>query len=75
MVDTWTSANPAGALKRFCLMSSIGVTRRTSFPYIILNGGGVLDAKQKGEDAVTSAAQEFGFEYTIVRPGQLTGVH
>lgn len=73
VVDTWASVNPDSDLKRFVLMSSICVTRRTQFPYIILNGGGVLDAKQKGEDAVTAAAREHGFEYSIVRPGQLTG--
>jgi hypothetical protein len=31
--------------KRAVLMSSLGVTRRKSFPFAVLNAAGVLDAK------------------------------
>ena len=53
---------------RFVLMSSIGprawrkdqfvsgVTRRDGFPYSILNGGGVLDAKARLKGHLTSVA-------------------
>eukprot|EP00913_Durusdinium_trenchii_P009278 g8717.t1 len=54
-------------------MSSIGVTRRDGFPYNILNGGGVLDAKARGEEAVAQMASAEGFGVTVVRPGQLFG--
>ena len=39
------AASAGGALKRFVLMSSIGVTRRGGFPFSVLNACGVLDAK------------------------------
>lgn len=61
------------AKRRFVVMSSIGVTRRSGFPYSILNGGGVLDAKASGEQAVKDLAQKLGFAVAIVRPGQLFG--
>jgi len=54
-------------------MSSIGVRRRDSFPFVVLNAAGVLDAKAVGEAAVQAAAQQKGFAWTIVRPGQLFG--
>lgn len=54
-------------------MSSVGVTRRDSLPYSILNGAGVLDAKAEGEAAVKSLATEYGFDWTVARPGQLFG--
>lgn len=41
-----------GSLKRFVLLSSVGVTRADKFPFVILNAFGVLDAKAKGEAAV-----------------------
>lgn len=41
-----------GNLKRFVLLSSVGVTRADKFPFVILNAFGVLDAKAKGEAAV-----------------------
>lgn len=67
----WSTA--PGPKRRFVLMSSIGVTRRDGFPYSILNGGGVLDAKARGEAAVSEMAVQRGFGVTIVRPGQLFG--
>lgn len=60
-----------GKLKRFVLLSSVGVERRDNFPFFILNAFGVLDAKAKGEEAVRNMAGELGFDYSIVRPGQL----
>lgn len=73
-VSAWLSGAQGGVPKRrFVLMSSIGVRRRESFPYVVLNGGGVLDAKAKGEDALVALGKERGFATTIVRPGQLFG--
>jgi uncharacterized protein YbjT (DUF2867 family) len=54
-------------LKRFVFISSAGVERKDQFPYSILNAFGVLDAKQKGETAITAS----GLPYTIIRPGRL----
>eukprot|EP00434_Breviolum_minutum_P036535 symbB.v1.2.032375.t1/scaffold3884.1/size52087/3 len=71
VAHVWSTA--PGSKRRFVLMSSIGVTRRDGFPYSILNGGGVLDAKARGEATVSQMAQERGFGVTIVRPGQLFG--
>lgn len=76
-VHAWaiSSAASADAVKkrRFVLMSSVGVTRRDSFPYAVLNGGGVLDAKAAGEAALRSMAKQQGFAFAVVRPGQLFG--
>ncbi len=55
------------SLKRFVLVSSCGIERKDKPPYSVLNACGVLDAKQKGEEAVRSG----GFTYTIIRPGRL----
>uniref|UniRef100_A0A7S2M7R1 NAD(P)-binding domain-containing protein n=1 Tax=Zooxanthella nutricula TaxID=1333877 RepID=A0A7S2M7R1_9DINO len=54
-------------------MSSLGVTRRDAFPFVVLNAARVLDAKARGEAAVRAAAEQAGFDWTIVRPGQLFG--
>ena len=54
-------------LKRFVFISSCGVLRKETLPYSLLNAFGVLDAKQKGEEAVISS----GLPYTIFRPGRL----
>eukprot|EP00904_Undaria_pinnatifida_P006245 jgi/Undpi1/2750/HiC_scaffold_14.g06127.m1 len=62
-----------GKLKRFVLLSSVGVERADKFPFVILNAFGVLDAKAKGEEAVRRAAEEGGFSFSIVRPGQIKG--
>ncbi|MGJ5675179.1 MAG: SDR family oxidoreductase [Nostochopsis sp.] len=59
-------AAPSG-LKRFVYVSSCGVLRKDKFPYNILNAFGVLDAKQKGEEAIAYS----GLPYTIIRPGRL----
>ncbi|KAJ8599699.1 hypothetical protein CTAYLR_004715 [Chrysophaeum taylorii] len=60
-------------LDHVVLMSSLGVTRRTAFPFTILNAAGVLDAKARGEAAVVCAARARGAAFTILRPGQLFG--
>lgn len=54
-------------LKRFVFVSSCGIERKDSPPYNLLNGFGVLDAKQKGETAIIQS----GLPYTIIRPGRL----
>lgn len=55
-------------LKRFILVSSLGVERSNQFPYKILNLFKVLDYKLKAENILKSS----GFPYTIIRPGRLT---
>ena len=65
-VSNLVKAIPA-TLKRLVLVSSCGVSRREQFPFKVLNGFGVLDAKLQAETAVISAA----VPYTIVRPGRL----
>ena len=55
-------------LKRFLLVTSVGVERYGSFPFIILNAFGVLKFKKMGEEVL----QASGIPYTIVRPGRLT---
>ena len=59
--------------KRAIMLSSIGVQRRESMPFPVLNACGVLDAKAAGEDALKRRAAAGGYSYTIVRPGQLFG--
>ncbi|MFH7028486.1 MAG: SDR family oxidoreductase [Heteroscytonema crispum UTEX LB 1556] len=54
-------------LKRFVFISSCGIQRKDKFPFKILNAFGVLDAKQKGEEAIINS----GLPYTIIRPGRL----
>jgi uncharacterized protein YbjT (DUF2867 family) len=54
-------------LQRFVFVSSCGVLRKHQPPFSILNAFGVLDAKQKGEEAIMKA----GLPYTIIRPGRL----
>mmetsp|Transcript_1599 Transcript_1599/g.5579 ORF Transcript_1599/g.5579 Transcript_1599/m.5579 type:complete len:412 (-) Transcript_1599:485-1720(-) len=73
VLEAWCKSNDKSTLKRFLLMSSVGVTRRDSLPYSILNGAGVLDAKAAGESALKKAAEDYGFDWTVARPGQLFG--
>ncbi|MDZ8052862.1 MAG: SDR family oxidoreductase [Aulosira sp. ZfuVER01] len=54
-------------LQRFVFVSSSGVLRKDQLPFSILNSFGVLDAKQKGEEAIINS----GLPYTIIRPGRL----
>ncbi|MBS3028889.1 MAG: SDR family oxidoreductase [Dolichospermum sp. DET50] len=55
-------------LNRFVFVSSCGILRKHQFPFSILNLFGVLDAKEKGEQAIINS----GISYTIIRPGRLT---
>ena len=54
-------------LQRFVFVSSCGVLRKDQPPFSFLNAFGVLDAKQKGEEAIIRSR----LPYTIVRPGRL----
>ncbi|MEA5583124.1 SDR family oxidoreductase [Nodularia harveyana UHCC-0300] len=54
-------------LKRCVFVSSVGVHRKNQPPFNILNAFGVLDAKEKGEQAIINS----GIPYTIIRPGRL----
>ncbi|KAI2496108.1 NAD(P)H-binding protein [Fragilaria crotonensis] len=72
IVKTWQKVAKVPK-KRAIMLSSIGVKRRDSMPFPILNACGVLDAKAAGEDAVQQCANESGYSYTIIRPGQLFG--
>ncbi|AFY34414.1 SDR family oxidoreductase [Calothrix sp. PCC 7507] len=54
-------------LRRFVFVSSCGILRKYEFPWKLLNAYGVLDAKQKGEEAIIGS----GLAYTIIRPGRL----
>lgn len=54
-------------LKRFVFVSSCGILRKDKPPFSILNEFGVLDAKQKGEEAIIRS----GLPYTIIRPARL----
>ncbi|WP_414527036.1 SDR family oxidoreductase [Nodularia chucula] len=54
-------------LKRYIFVSSVGVHRKNQPPFNILNAFGVLDAKEKGEQAIINS----GLPYTIIRPGRL----
>ena len=65
-VSNLVSAAPKD-LKRFVFVSSAGVLRKDQLPYNLLNAFGVLDAKQKGEEAIIRS----GLPYTIIRPGRL----
>ncbi|KAL7528675.1 hypothetical protein ACHAXR_002567, partial [Thalassiosira sp. AJA248-18] len=72
VVQAWNDACTV-AQKRIIMLSSIGVQRRTTMPFPILNACGVLDAKATGETAIENSAKENGYSYTIIRPGQLFG--
>ena len=72
IVKAWNDASNV-LQKRIIMLSSIGVQRRETMPFPILNTCGVLDAKAVGEKAVQDSAKENGFSYTIIRPGQLFG--
>ncbi|BAY27165.1 NAD-dependent epimerase/dehydratase [Calothrix sp. NIES-2100] len=65
-VSNLVAAAPSN-LQRFVFVSSCGILRKDQLPFSILNGFGVLDAKQKGEEAIANS----GLPYTIIRPGRL----
>jgi nucleoside-diphosphate-sugar epimerase len=72
LLDAWDAAAKVKQ-KRAILLSSIGVQRRTTMPFPILNACGVLDAKAAAEASLQQHASDKGYSYTIVRPGQLFG--
>jgi len=55
-------------LKRFVMVSSVGVLRTNVMPFIILNAFGVLRQKRRGEEHLENST----LPYTILRPGRLT---
>ena len=65
-VSHLVAAAPAN-LQRFVFVSSCGIDRKDKFPFSVLNSFGVLDAKQKGEQAIMRS----GLPYTIIRPGRM----
>jgi uncharacterized protein YbjT (DUF2867 family) len=66
LVDCVADKSPG--LQRFVLVSSVGVLRTGQLPFSILNLGGVLTSKAKGE----AVLQRSGLPWTILRPGRLT---
>ncbi|GLI69068.1 hypothetical protein VaNZ11_013612, partial [Volvox africanus] len=58
----------SSTIKRFVLVTSVGVERFTEFPFSILNLFGVLKYKRDSELHLQSS----GLSYTIIRPGRLT---
>jgi len=66
VVDAAKRANPE--LKRFVMVSSVGVLRTNVMPFLILNAFGVLKHKRRGEEHL----ERSGLPYTILRPGRLT---
>jgi uncharacterized protein YbjT (DUF2867 family) len=65
-VETLVNAAPK-TLQRFVFISSCGITRKGEFPFSLLNGFGVLDAKERGEAAIVASS----LPYTILRPARL----
>ncbi|KAF9595989.1 hypothetical protein IFM89_006916 [Coptis chinensis] len=66
-VRNLVSALPS-TIKRFVLVSSVGVTKCNELPWSIMNLFGVLKYKKMGEDFVRNS----GLPFTIIRPGRLT---
>ncbi|KAH9315256.1 hypothetical protein KI387_023883, partial [Taxus chinensis] len=56
------------SLKRFVLVSSVGVTKFDELPWSIMNLFGVLIFKKMGEEFLRNS----GVPFTIIRPGRLT---
>jgi uncharacterized protein YbjT (DUF2867 family) len=54
-------------LQRFVFVSSCGIERKDKPPFSLLNAFGVLDAKQRGEQAIIQS----GLPYSIIRPARL----
>lgn len=73
ILRAWHGATQPQKQKRAILLSSVGVQRRTQMPFPILNACGVLDAKAVAEQALVDDARVHGYDYSIVRPGQLFG--
>ena len=58
---------------KMILLSSIGVERRESFPFKILNLYGILDAKRESELLFLDKASKLGSKAIVSRPGRLVG--
>lgn len=56
------------SIKRFVLVTSVGVERQKEIPFSILNLFGVLTYKRMSEEAL----QRSGLPWTVFRPGRLT---
>lgn len=61
-------AASGSSVKRFVLVSSVGVTKFDELPWSIMNLFGVLKFKKMGEEFLKSS----GVPFTIIRPGRLT---
>lgn len=61
------------SLVRWIHLSSVGISRRSSFPFSILNSWGVLDAIGDAEELIKREANDKKFEYSLVRAGRLIG--
>lgn len=59
--------------RRVTLISSIGVDRQKSFPFLILNRYGVLDFKRQSEVVLRERGAKAGYETLVIRPGRLVG--
>lgn len=55
------------SVKRFVLVSSVGVTKFNKLPWSLMNFFGVLKFKKMGEEFLQSS----GIAFTIIRPGRL----
>jgi len=76
ILNSWLTSKSRADKKRIIMLSSIGVDRRTTMPFPILNACGVLDAKAAAENAFKQAcatSSDNKLSYTIIRPGQLFG--
>merc|ERR1719343_68396 len=71
ILKAWNQASKVK--KRAILLSSIGVQRRNSMPFSILNTCGVLSAKAIAEETLINESQQNDYNYSIIRPGQLFG--
>jgi len=60
-------------LKGVILVSSVGVERRTQFPFSILNSYGILDYKYESENVVINNSKKLNYTPIIIRPGRLVG--
>ena len=75
-----TVSNILGAVEKsrnrpskMILLSSIGLERRESFPFKILNLYGILDAKRESELLFLDKASKLGSKAIVSRPGRLVG--
>lgn len=60
-------------LKGVILVSSVGVERRSQFPFSILNSYGILDYKYESENVVINNSKKLKYTPIILRPGRLVG--